>query len=45
MPMTGSTEFITIRVDFDKSVSLIEEMDRMSAALYERFLKSPEGLR
>ena len=28
------------RVDFDKSGSLIEEMDSMSAAMYERFLKT-----
>jgi glycosyltransferase involved in cell wall biosynthesis len=28
------------RVDFDKSGSLIEEMDRMSVAMYERFLKT-----
>ena len=28
------------RVDFDKSGSLIEQMDRMSVAMYERFLKT-----
>ncbi|VVB69720.1 D-inositol-3-phosphate glycosyltransferase [uncultured archaeon] len=28
------------RVDFDKSGSLIEQMDRMSSAMYERFLKA-----
>ena len=28
------------RVDFDKSGSFIEQMDRMSASIYERFLKT-----
>ena len=28
------------RVDFDKTGSFIEQMDRMSAAMYERFLKA-----
>ena len=32
------------RVDFDKSGSLIEEMDSMSAAMYERFLKTQNVL-